>query len=90
MLLRESHERTTIDRNDEKPVKQDPRQSTVATQPFPVGNAFVAQCGEPVEGNQTGCIFDPFWDVPVVMRPSQGGGSNFHPTTYDPQTGMST
>ncbi|HEX8967199.1 MAG TPA: PQQ-binding-like beta-propeller repeat protein [Chloroflexota bacterium] len=72
---------------DEKPVKQEPRQSTAPTQPFPVGDAFVTQCGEPIEGYLTGCIFDPFWDVAVVERPNQAGGSNFSPTTYSPQTG---
>src|SRR6266851_6279803 len=44
---------------DEKPVKQDARQATAATQPFPVGDAFSAQCGEPIENYQIGCIFDP-------------------------------
>ncbi len=73
---------------EEKPVKQEPRQATSPTQPFPVGDAFVTQCGEPIEGYLTGCIFDPFWDVAVVERPNQSGGSNFNPTTYDPQTGF--
>jgi len=73
---------------DEKPVPQEPRNNTAATQPYPVGDSFVDQCGVPVEGFPlAGCIFTPFWDVPVVLRPTAGGGSEFSPQSYNPQTG---
>jgi quinohemoprotein ethanol dehydrogenase len=73
----------------ETPVPQEPRQNTAATQPIPVGDAFVDQCGEPVaDFPLTGCIFTPFWDVPVVLRPTAGGGAEFSPMSYSPQTGF--
>jgi alcohol dehydrogenase (cytochrome c) len=73
---------------DETPVPQEPRQNTSPTQPIPRGDAFVDQCGVPVEGFPlSGCIFTPFWDVPVVLRPTAGGGSEFSPTSFSPQTG---
>jgi alcohol dehydrogenase (cytochrome c) len=34
-----------------------------------------------------GCIFTPYWDVPVLLRPSASGGSNFNPSSYHPPTG---
>jgi alcohol dehydrogenase (cytochrome c) len=74
---------------DETPVPQDPRQNTAATQPIPRGDAFVDQCAEPVEGFPLmGCIFTPFWDVPVLLRPTAAGGAEFSPTSYNPQTGL--
>jgi alcohol dehydrogenase (cytochrome c) len=71
---------------DEKPVPQEPRQNTAATQPYPRGDAFVRQCPEPDDGFAvSGCIFTPFWDVPVLMYAN--AGSNFNPDCYSPQTG---
>jgi quinohemoprotein ethanol dehydrogenase len=73
---------------DEKPVPQDPRQHTAATQPYPQGDAFVRQCPEQDSTfAASGCIFTPYWDVPVLMTPTANGGSNFNPTCYSPQTG---
>src|SRR5690349_19468745 len=73
---------------DEKPVPQEPRQNTSPTQPIPQGDAFVDQCAEPVDGFPlNGCIYTPFWDVAVVLRPTAGGGSEFSPTSYNPNTG---
>ncbi|HEY0582764.1 MAG TPA: PQQ-binding-like beta-propeller repeat protein [Chloroflexota bacterium] len=72
---------------EERAVPQEPRQATAATQPYPVGDSFVEQCGEPIEGYLNGCIFDPFWDLPVNIRPGTSGGSNWAPTAYSPQTG---
>ncbi|MBV8713786.1 MAG: PQQ-binding-like beta-propeller repeat protein [Chloroflexi bacterium] len=73
---------------DEQPVPQEPRQNTSPTQPIPKGDAFVNQCAEPVEGFPvTGCIFTPFWDTPVLLRPTASGGSEFSPTSYNPNTG---
>src|SRR5712691_4930250 len=49
---------------DEKPVDQEPRQFTSATQPYPVGDSFIYQCPDPVPGFlRSGCIFAAFWDI---------------------------
>lgn len=75
---------------DEKPVLQDLRQHTSATQPFPRGDAFVPQQVEIApEGfpllNQ-GRIFTPFWTDAVVAKPSTMGGATWPPSSYDPAT----
>jgi len=73
---------------DETPVPQEPRNNTAATQPIPRGDAFVDQCGQPIpDFPLTGCIYTPFWDVPVVLRPTASGGAEFSPMSYSPQTG---
>jgi quinohemoprotein ethanol dehydrogenase len=67
-------------------VPQDPRQATAETQPHPVGDKFGPHCADPVPGFPlAGCMFDPFWDIPVVMPGSIG---NWSPTSYSPQTGF--
>jgi quinohemoprotein ethanol dehydrogenase len=71
-----------------KPVPQEPRQNTADTQPYPVGDAFVTQCADPVPGFPLqGCIFTPYWDVPVLNHPLGSGGSNWNPPSYHPPTG---
>ncbi len=77
---------------EELPVPQDPRQATAATQPYPVGDAFVPQSipipPEDLTLVNQGRIFTPFWkDKPVVIRPGVGGGANWPPSAYDPATG---
>jgi alcohol dehydrogenase (cytochrome c) len=77
---------------DERPVPQEPRQATAATQPYPRGDAFVPQSIPiPPEGRplvNEGRIFTPFWtDAPVFITPGVGGGANWPPTSYDPSTG---
>jgi len=73
---------------DEKPVEQEPRQATAATQPIPQGDPYMDQCGDPVPGFPiTKCIYGTFWDVPVVFHPLGGGGTEWSPTAYSPQTG---
>jgi quinohemoprotein ethanol dehydrogenase len=73
---------------DEKPVPQESRNATAATQPYPVGDSIMDQCPEPLPNVPLmGCIFTPFWDQPVLLRPTGGGGTEWSPTTYDPQTG---
>jgi quinohemoprotein ethanol dehydrogenase len=70
---------------DEKPVGQEPRMATAATQPYPVGDKFVKDCADPLPGFPlAGCMFDAFYDLPVVMPNSAG---NFSPSSYNPQTG---
>jgi alcohol dehydrogenase (cytochrome c) len=76
---------------EERAVPQEPRQATARTQPFPVGDAFVRQSIDIApEGFQLvnqGRIFTPFWTDPIVAKPGQGGGANWPPSSYDPQTG---
>jgi quinohemoprotein ethanol dehydrogenase len=73
---------------NETPVEQEPRQATAATQPIPVGDPYMNQCGDPVAGFPiTKCIYGTFWDTPVVFHPLGGGGTEWSPSTYDPQTG---
>jgi PQQ-dependent dehydrogenase (methanol/ethanol family) len=73
----------------EVPVKQDPRQKTAATQPVPVGDAFVPQCAvDPLPSYLTGCLFDPFWEDPVLIAPGTQGGSDYSPISFNPQTGL--
>jgi plastocyanin len=53
-----------------------------------VGDPFMNQCGDPVFGFPiTKCIYGTFWDTPVVFHPLGGGGTEWSPTTYSPQTG---
>jgi len=73
---------------NETPVEQEPRQATAATQPIPVGDSLMNQCGEPVPGFPIAkCIYGTFWDIPVVFHPLGHGGTEWSPTTYSPQTG---
>lgn len=77
---------------EERPVPQEPRQATAATQPYPLGDAFVPQsipiAPEGIELVNEGRIFTPFWtDKPVLMKPGPPGGANWPPTAYDPGTG---
>ena len=77
---------------EERPVPQEPRQATAATQPYPIGDAFVPQHvdivpeGYPPLVNQ-GRIFTPFWTDGAVMKPSTSGGANWPGSAYDPRTG---
>src|ERR1700736_722195 len=73
---------------EERGVPQEPRQKTAKTQPYPVGDATVPQCAEPMEGyEKAGCIFEPFWEEPVLIQPSGQGGTNWSPMPYSPDTG---
>ena len=74
---------------DEKPVPQEKRQATAATQPFPRGDAIVPQLIEVApEGFQLvndGRIFTPFVGArPTIMLPGIWGGANWPPSAYDP------
>ncbi|MDB3992873.1 PQQ-binding-like beta-propeller repeat protein [Gammaproteobacteria bacterium] len=73
---------------EERPVPQEPRQATAATQPFPVGDPFVTQTIDiPPEGfdlTNEGMIFTPFWDEPVL---SKRGEANWPPSAVDPESG---
>jgi len=70
---------------EERPVPQEPRQKTAKTQPYPIGDAIVPQCAQPMEGyEKAGCIFEAFWDEPVLIQPSGQGGTNWSPMPYSP------
>jgi quinohemoprotein ethanol dehydrogenase len=76
---------------DERPVPQEPRQATAASQPYPRGDAFVPQ-SIPIAPEGTtlvngGKIFTPFWTAPTLMKPGPPGGANWPPSSYDPATG---
>jgi quinohemoprotein ethanol dehydrogenase len=74
---------------DEKPVPQEPRQKTSATQPFPRGDAIVPQLIEIApEGHalvNDGRIFTPFVGKdPTIVAPGIWGGASWPPSSYDP------
>jgi quinohemoprotein ethanol dehydrogenase len=74
---------------DEKPVPQEPRQKTAATQPFPRGDAIVPQLIEIApEGHalvNDGRIFTPFVGKdPTIVAPGIWGGASWPPSSYDP------
>jgi quinohemoprotein ethanol dehydrogenase len=100
---------------DERPVPQEPRQHTSATQPYPVGDAFTQQSVPAKEAARLraaraaaakaaggeanlsrpkwnyvngGKIFTPFWgETGVISTPSTIGGTNWPPSSYNPETG---
>src|SRR6187455_854596 len=74
---------------DEKPVPQEPRQKTAATQPFPRGDSIVPQFIEIApEGHalvNDGRIFTPFvGENPTLVAPGIWGGASWPPSSYDP------
>jgi alcohol dehydrogenase (cytochrome c) len=84
---------------EERPVPQEPRQKTAATQPFPVGDSIVPQEIDIVPEGATllpgtgdipnkGRIFTPFWTAPISMKPGTMGGANWPPSSYDPETNL--
>jgi alcohol dehydrogenase (cytochrome c) len=76
---------------DEKPVPQEPRQATAATQPYPRGDSFVPQhldlAPEGYALVNGGRIFTPFWTDGVIAKPGPLGGANWPPSSYDRATG---
>ena len=82
---------------EERPVPQEPRQATAATQPFPIGDAIVPHEIDMIpdgahlapgttELPNKGRIFTPFWTDPVMVKPGTFGGANWPPSSYDPQS----
>jgi quinohemoprotein ethanol dehydrogenase len=72
---------------EEKPVPQDDAQHTSATQPYPVGDAFVPlECPEKIGNYPMGPIFSVFGRDPVLICPGANGGSEWSPSSYSPQT----
>jgi alcohol dehydrogenase (cytochrome c) len=75
---------------DERPVPQEPRQATAATQPFPRGDAvlpqFIPVAPEGFALVNDGRIFTPFVGKdPTLVQPGIWGGANWPPSAYDPQ-----
>jgi len=75
---------------EERPVPQDPRQKTAATQPFPRNADRVGPDCTPAEllppGFKSGCYFDVIKpDVPNSAQPHMT--ARFAPMAYSPQTG---
>jgi quinohemoprotein ethanol dehydrogenase len=84
---------------EERPVPQELRQKTAATQPYPVGDAIVPQQIDIVPEDARripgtgdipngGRIFTPFWDQPTMMKPATMGGANWPPSSYDPESNL--
>ena len=77
---------------DERPVPQEPRQGTAATQPYPRGDAFIPQSIAIAPEGATlvngGRIFTPFWTAPTLIKPGPPGGANWPPSSYDPVSGL--
>jgi len=75
---------------EEKPVPQEPRQKTAATQPYPIGDPVIPQyvdiAPEGYELVNGGKIFTPFWDKPVIYRPQMA--VNWPPSSYDPTSNL--
>jgi quinohemoprotein ethanol dehydrogenase len=72
---------------DERPVQQVASQANAPTQPFPVGDALIPQCAEQIANWISACIFDSYGkDVPKLFAPKNGGGVDFAPMSFDPQT----
>jgi alcohol dehydrogenase (cytochrome c) len=73
---------------EERPVPQEPRQHTAATQPHVVGDAVVPQhidiAPEGFKLVNKGRIFTPFWDQLVLYKPQMG--VNHPPSSYDPKS----
>jgi alcohol dehydrogenase (cytochrome c) len=77
---------------EERPVPQEPRQATAATQPYPLGDPVVPHevdiTPEGFKLINNGRIFTPFWDTPVIVKPLGTGGANWPPSSYDPETNL--
>jgi quinohemoprotein ethanol dehydrogenase len=78
---------------EERPVPQDPRQATAATQPYPIGESVIPQEVDiaPLgyELVNQGRIFTPFYGPePVLIRPSLWGGASWPPSSFDPQKAL--
>jgi alcohol dehydrogenase (cytochrome c) len=73
---------------EERPVPQEPRQHTAATQPHVVGDSVVPQkidiAPEGFKLVNQGRIFTPFWDEIVLYKPQMG--VNHPPSSYDPKS----
>lgn len=82
---------------EERPVQQEPRQKTSATQPFPKdGGALVHQAPDfanstrPVPFYPAGGLFSVFWERPTSIFPGAAGGPDWAYPSFNPDTGWVT
>ena len=72
---------------EERPVMQESRQLTAATQPFPIGDAIGPQtldiAPEGYELVNDGHIFTPFWTERIAVKRTE---ANWPPSAYDPSS----
>ncbi len=87
---------------DEVPVKQDPRQASWPTQPFPRQGGWTENCvvdqplGTEVPGDPNravpnyvqGCLYDAHWDIPLLSIPGHGGGADWNHQSFSHRTGL--
>lgn len=87
---------------DEVPVKQDARQASWPTQPFPRQGGWTENCivdqplGTAVPGDPNravpnylqGCLYDAHWDIPLLSTPGHGGGADWNHQSFSPRTGL--
>jgi alcohol dehydrogenase (cytochrome c) len=84
---------------EDRPVPQEPRQATAATQPYPLGDPIVPQEIDivPEEARllpgtgeilNNGRIFTPFWTDRIMVKPAAQGGANWPPSSFDPETNL--
>jgi len=81
---------------EQRPVPQEPRQKTSATQPIPAGEPFVPLCPDPVVEPAlrpvpqyvVGCLFTPFWDKTTIVTPGSAGGAVWSAVSFNPYTGL--
>ena len=87
---------------DEVPVKQDARQASWPTQPFPRQGGWTENCvvnqplGTEVPGDPNravpnylqGCLYDAHWDIPLLTIPGHGGGADWNHQSFSPHTGL--
>src|SRR5262249_51023628 len=83
----------------EKPVPQDPRVHTFATQPYPVGQAFSTQCPDKAKFSalkapdkqpyKIGCLYTTVSDKQfTIFAPTPLGGADWPPSSFSPKTGF--
>ena len=81
---------------EERPVPQEPRQATAATQPYPLGDAIVPQSIDipPEVERSSGCRAHQRRQASsrrsgpsrCIVKPGIDGGANWPPSSYDPET----
>ncbi len=71
---------------NEKRVPQYAPQATSPTQPYPVGDAVIPQCGQAIKDFVSACIFSPVTTVDQVFAPLYNGGVDESPMAFSPQT----
>jgi len=79
---------------EERPVPQSPEQHTWPTQPFTTNEPLASLCptqegaGRVPPNYQSGCLFTPHLDDPLVHYPGTGGGADTSQYSYSHSTGL--